>query len=190
MTNPGFTKKLISQGKSIGTRIDLLNRTGLGQFRWVSKTLKGTHGIAAKFGGRILGPAIVAWDTAKAYQDKGNVGRTLLGGAAGLGAGWGLGYLAGGSAALGGMAIGTLVGDAALGGFILLCSPILGWILLSVAGLALGVYFSEQIGHFVGDLWDDYGRSAWEKAASVADHLYDETCRAWTNGSDWVRHLI
>ena len=183
-----FSEKGARTGKPVTTNLDVLNKSGLNRLRLMVKGLKKIGNGVSK-AATMLNYGVVASDTAEAYKISGrDAARTFITGASAV-------YLTsqavaamGGTTALGGLVIGSLAGDAAVGATLLICSPVLGWVLVVVTGVAVGGYIGYKAKGLLEEVWDvveDLTITAYHEAAKAAA-LADELKSAWNKSSSWI----
>jgi hypothetical protein len=160
--------KLAKKGleKINATHLDRLTVSGLAAQRRMVKALQFV-GDTAKKGATYLTYGLAAISIADAIAKGEDALRATFKEVSGIGASTLLsGAVGGGLAGLGGFAIGAVAGDITLGATILICYPIIGWVVLAVAGLAVASYFSSETKELSGKIYDGYQSGYIDKKAS------------------------
>lgn len=185
-----FSAKGARTGNPITTNLDVLNKSGLGRLRSMVGGLKKLGNGVSK-AATMINYGAVAYDTAEAYKSGGSrdAARTFITGASAV-------YLTsqavtamGGTTALGGLVLGSLAGDATIGATLLVCSPILGWVIVVVTGVAVGGYIGYKAKGLLEEVWDmaeDIGSTAYQEAAKAANLVHEEFRTAWSTGQRWI----
>ena len=185
-----FSKKMIRKGKLVMTNFNFLNRSGALRLGKIAKFF----GRFGKWGNTLstyLGPAVVAYDSVSSYRQRGKDAgaRALVTGSAGIAAGMAVGSLFGGStSALGGVIISSLTGEAALGGVLLICSPVVGWIICGAVGLLAAGYVVHEASEFVGYLWDHRGKIS-DQISSIYHSVETKILSIWESSEQHVHWL-
>lgn len=179
-----YSKKIAKKGRISTTELDFLNKSGFDRLKKLIPRLNTIGDKVGKFS-TYIGIGVVAYDTYEAYRSNGKIARTLFSGAVGGGVAYGLGTMASAST-WGGLALGTLVGDAGLSAGVLLFMPIIGWVALTVAGLAVTGYVAYKASQAVETLWDKYGDDVCNEISSIATYVYNDVKSAWESGSRWI----
>lgn len=136
------------------THIERLNKSGLALYQRMIKGFT-VLGNGIKKAATYTNYSLAGYEIIKSIREGGNAFRTAFREGAAIYTGTVLSAAAGGTlAGLGGIAIGTLAGDAALGAVILVCYPIIGWVVLVIAGAALAGYVSYQTKDVAERVWD------------------------------------
>lgn len=179
------SQKLARKGeaKIKATHLDRLTKTGLAKQRSMIKGFK-LFGEGVKKAATYTNYALAAYAIGETYSEGGNVARTAFREGTSIYAGALLSTaVAGGLAGLGGIAIGSLAGDMALGATILVCYPVIGWVVLAVAGAALAGYVSYQTKDLSERVWDSvdtpyvrekiyqFGRWIYEDFKYLGEHI-------------------
>ncbi len=172
-TSLKLAKKGVEQIKT--THLDRLTTSGLARLQKMVKGFK-VMGDGVKKFATYTNYGLATYSIAEAYAKGGNVARTAFREGTSLYAGTLLSAAAGGGlATLGGIAIGTLAGDAALGAAILVCYPVIGWVVLIVAGAAVAGYISYQTKEVSERVWDAFESGyVKEKALQLGSKIFDE----------------
>jgi hypothetical protein len=190
MRSNSYSAKGARKGTLLTTKIDVLNKSGLGRLKDMATELKWL-GEGANKSISMLNYGAVAYDAEQAYGTGGAkaAARTFVTGTSAV-------YLTaeavtalGGATAIGGYVIGGIAGDAAVGTTLLICSPILGWVVVVVVGVAAASYFGSQTKDLFEQAWDfaeTRGTQAYEKIAEAASLAHDELRSAWNSESRWV----
>ncbi|MCE5316494.1 MAG: hypothetical protein LLG04_03915 [Parachlamydia sp.] len=185
-----FSEKGARTGKPVTTNLDVLNKTGLSRLRKMVEGLRKLGNGVSK-AAVMLNYGVVAYDTVQAYNSGSSkdAARTFITGASAV-------YLTsqavaamGGTTALGGLVLGSLAGDAAIGATLLVCSPVIGWIIVVVTGVAVAGYVGYKAKGLLEEVWDmaeDIGSTAYQEAAKAANLVHEELKNAWSSGSFWV----
>ncbi len=172
-----YSAKMANKGGRFASlNLDVLNRSGLKQLKNIISGMRKIGEYAGKIS-FILNAGFVAYDTHEAYINGGNVGRTLFAGTAGVGAATVLSSVVS-TSSLGALTIGAVAGDAAIGGALLVCSPIIGTfvaIVVGVVAISIVTYgvqkFAGQLYDYVEDLWNSKRSQQWRK--SVEEHIHN-----------------
>ncbi len=179
-----------SSKATVTTKIDVLNKSGLGRLKAMTSELKmlgeGVNKTAA-----LLNYGVVAYDAKEAYKTGGGKAamRTFVTGASAIYITSSAVSAVGGTTALGGFVIGTLAGDAALGTTLLICSPVLGWVIVIGVGVAVSGYVGYKAKGYLEQVWDigeDLTVKAYHEASKAASLVHEELRSAWDSGSHWV----
>jgi hypothetical protein len=185
-----YSEKAARNGKMLMTHLDVLNKSGLARLKGLAKGLK-KLGQGINKGATLLNYGVVTYDAAQAYSASGvKAGaRAFVTGASAV-------YLtsqavtaAGGTAALGGYVIGALGGDLAAGSMILFCSPVLGWVIVVVAGVAAAGYVGYKMKGTFEEVWDigeDLGQKAYQEVSKAAGLVHEYIKDGWNSGSRWI----
>ena len=179
-----FSKKMARKGRFATTNLDVLNRTGLSRLRTMIEKLKTVSDHAGAVS-MFLGVGAVAFDTVQAYNNNKDVTRTLLTGAAGVGTGVAIGSAFASASSFGALTIGAFAGDVALSGTLLLCLPVVGWIVATAVGIAVTGYVAYQASEVVGEVWDNR-QAIRDHVTSMAGYIYNQFQSAWSAGSGWL----
>ncbi len=185
-----YSVKKARAGKILTTDLDVFNRSGLARLKVMIKGMKWLGGAFGK-GATLLNYAVVTYDAKEAYHTGGakSAARAFVTGASAV-------YLtsqamaaAGGTAAVGTFAIGAISGDLAAGTALLMCSPVLGWVVVIVAGVTVAGIVGYQAKSFLEGSWDvseKVGTEAYKEASRVSGLVHEELKSAWNSGSQWV----
>lgn len=185
-----YSAKGARTGTPVTTHLDVLNKSGLARLRTMVGGLKKLGNGVGK-AATMINYGAVAYDTAEAYKSgtAKDAARTFITGASAV-------YLTsqavtamGGTTALGGLVLGSLAGDATIGATLLVCSPVLGWVLVVVTGVAVGGYLGYKAKGMLEEVWDmaeDIGSAAYQEAAKAANLVHEEFKNAWSSGSRWI----
>lgn len=170
------------------TNLDFLKTSKLGRAKMVADELKmlGSYG---KYAGKLVNWGAVTYDTVEAYNSGGKVARTFIAGATTVVVSTAVTQAAGGTAALGGYVIGALAGDIALGSTILICSPIIGWAVLLIVGVAVASYVgnrAKEATETVYDLSEIAGTKAATATIQAVDYTHNMFIEGWNNNADWI----
>jgi hypothetical protein len=169
--------KLAKKGaaKIKATHLDRLTVTGLAKQRSLIKGFKVLGDGVKKFA-TYTNYALAAYAIEETYVQGGNVAKTAFREGTSLYAGTLLSAAAGGGlATLGGIAIGTLAGDATLGAAILVCYPVIGWVVLVVAGATVAGFVSYQTKEVSERVWDAFESGyVKEKIFELGRWIYDD----------------
>ena len=177
------SSNIIIQSRTVTSELQFMSKSGLER---LSKSLKHvkSFGKGVGRGCTVLSVGVVAYDTYEAYQNDGNVMKTFSSGMAGFGAAAGVGY---GVSTLGAVGIGALAGEVGLSGALLVCTPVVGWVVLGVAGLVAAGVAAHYASKSVEYLWEPENRKeAWEYVKSAASTVEDAIIEAWVSSRDWV----
>ena len=170
------------------TNLDVLNKSGLGRLWSMIKGLKSVGG-AVNAGTKLLNYGAVAYDTIDAYRTNGKVVRAFVAGAASVYVTTQITAAAGGTAALGGLMLGTLAGDAAVGATILICSPVIGWVVLIVTGIVVAgfiTYYSKQVVEWAYDMAEYTGGVIAREADKALQWTHQHFVDAWNYTASWI----
>lgn len=187
-------RKAVSSTRSAGrmrlstVNLDVLNKSGLGRLRTVISEMK-MLGQGINKGAKMLNWGVVAYDTVDAYMSGKNFARTFFAGATSVVVASELAAAAGGTTALGGLVIGSLVGDAAIGTTILVCSPVIGWVVLLVAGVAIGGYVSYKSKSAAEGIWDlaeDVSGKIATETSKAMEWTHEWFKKAWDEKATWL----
>ncbi len=193
-----YSAKLANKGGRFTTlNLDVLNRSGLQRLKYLITGMKkvGEHAGKISF---VLNVGFVAYDTYEAYQTGGNVGKTLFSGIAGIGSAAAFGSLIS-TSSLGALTIGALAGDAAIGGALLVSSPIIGTFVAIVVGVAvvgLVAYGASKLAgntyDFVEGLWESETSQRLRESISTQFHstvesVYSTLKTEWERGTHWLK---
>lgn len=190
MRSNSYSAKAARHGKLLTTNLDVLNKSGLARLKSLVNGLK-VLGNSVNKALPILNYGVVAYDTALAYQNgkTREAARTFITGAAAI-------YLTtqavaavGGTTALGGFVVGAAMGDIALGATVLISSPVVGWVVVVVAGVAAAGYIGYKAKGVFEEVWDiaePWGIAAYQQTCKAADLVHDELKAAWNSSSQWV----
>ncbi len=182
-----YSKKMAGKGRLATTNLDFLNRSGLKRLKGFADHMN-TFG---KWGDRAalwLGPAVVAYDTYHAYHSKDRSAmRAFLTGSASVGVGIGLGSLFS-TSAFGSALIGTALGAPGAGGLLLICSPVVGWVVCAAVGLVAVGYLSYKASEVVGYVWD-HRQEIGTYAASVYESVEKKIISIWDSSQEYFRKL-
>lgn len=185
-----YSAKGARKGKLLTSDLDILNKTGLARLKTLHKGMKDLGQKVGK-AATILNYGVVAYDANEAYKTGGakSAARTFITGASAI-------YLTsqavtamGGTAAVGSLFIGSIAGDAALGGALLICSPVLGWVVVIGAGITVTAVVGYKAKGWLESAWDvgeEMSREAYEKAVQAAGAAHEELSSAWNSGSQWL----
>ena len=185
-----YSAKKARAGRILTTDLDVFNKSGLARLKVMINGMKWL-GAAVGKGATLLNYAVVTYDAKEAYRTEGakSAARTFVTGASAV-------YLtsqaiaaAGGTAAVGTFAIGAIAGDLAAGTALLICSPVLGWVVVIVAGVTVAGIVGYQAKSFLESTWDvgeKVGTEAYKEAARVSGLVHAELRSAWDTGSQWV----
>lgn len=182
--------KAAKHGKIFTTKIGFLNRSGFARLRTMIKGFKNL-GMIGNASAKLLNYGVVAYDTKEAYHERGpkSAAKTFITGVSSVALSTYVVSSLGGTASVGGLLIGTLAGDAALGATILIASPVLGWVCLIVAGVAVGAlitYHSKSLFEEVWDLAEKQGTIIYNEAVKAANLVHKELNAAWESSSQWI----
>lgn len=164
------------QAKINLTHLEKLNKTGLALHRNMIKGYKIAGHWASK-GASYFNYTLSAFEVVKTYREGGDWIRRTFQEASAIGVNRALFAAAGGVglAELGGIVIGAAAGDLALGTAILVCYPVIGWVVLFVAGAALAGYVSYQTKDLAQQVWEsETGGYIRGKASEFAGWIWDE----------------
>jgi hypothetical protein len=154
-------------GKMKLTHLERLNISGLAFHRNLIKGFK-VLGDGVKKVGTYTNYTLAGYEILNSFLNGGNPLRTAFKEGSAIYAGTVLSAAAGGTlAGLGGIAIGTIAGDAALGAAILVCYPVIGWVVLVIAGAAIAGYVSYQTKDVAERVWDGV------ESGYVKDQVYE-----------------
>lgn len=157
------------------THLDRLNITGLAKHRTMIKGFK-MIGNGVKKAATYTNYGLAAYSIADTYAKGGNVAKVAFREGTSLYAGALLSSaVAGGLADLGGIAIGAVAGDMALGATILACCPVVGWVVLAVAGATVAGFVSYQTKDVAERVWDGVESGyVKEKLLQFGRWIYDD----------------
>lgn len=180
-----YSLKVAKKGYSSTLKLDLLNQSGLNRAKDLCKALN-KIGQAANKIGFWIGPAIVLYDTNKAYEEKKDFKRVFFSGAAGFSASVFLGSVAPHSL-WGATVVATVAGNTALGATMLVSSPFLGTVLFVVVGMAVVGAVGYTVSQVTADLWDSkIGQTTRTWTGEVIEEIYEKLKGAWDSDYNFL----
>lgn len=181
------TRRQAGKLKLRAINLDFLNRSGWGRLRSMVSEMKMLGDGVTKFG-KMLNWGVVAYDTAEAYATGKNVARTFLASSASLIVATEVTTAVGGTTALGGMVIGAIAGDAAAGATLLICSPVVGWVIVLVAGVTAAGFIAYKTKQATEGIWDfaeEACRPVMKEAVKAVDWMHGYFKAGWEKGAGW-----
>jgi hypothetical protein len=95
----------------------------------------------------------------------------------------------GGTAALGSFMLGTLVGDAVLGVTFLICSPVIGWVVLIITGITVGYLiskYSKEVVEWTYDVLEYADNRIAQEIDKAIEYTHKLFVDAWNMGASWL----